>query len=74
MPYSLILLVIVVAVAVHFVFASNASTPAKTCVAIISLASIALPYAVPTWSLACLLAQVVLVIVLLLYATFHGAG
>ena len=72
MPYGLILLVVVVAVAGQFVFASNASTPAKALVAIIAVASIALPYAIPHWSLATLLAQVVLVIILLLYAKFHG--
>lgn len=72
MPYSLILLVVVLAVAGHFVCASDASTPAKALVAIAAMASIALPYAHPQWGLATLLAQVVFVIVLLLYAKFHG--
>ena len=72
MPYGLILLVVVVAVAGQFVFASGASLPAKALVAIASLASIALPYAFPQTGLAALLFQVVLVIALLLYAKFHG--
>lgn len=72
MPYGLILLVIVVAVAGQFVFASGASAPAKVLVATASVASIASPYAFPQTSLGALLAQVVLVIALLLYAKFHG--
>lgn len=72
MPYGLILLLVVVAVAGQFVFASDGSTPAKALVAIIAVASIALPYALPQWSLAMLLAQVALVIVLLLHAKVRG--
>ena len=72
MPYSLILLVVVAAIAGQFVFFSAASTPAKALVVIISVASIALPYVVPQWSLASLLGQVVLVIVLLLHAKVRG--
>ena len=72
MPYGLILLLVVVAVAGQFVFASDGSTPAKALVAIIAVASIALPYALPQWSLTMLLAQVALVIVLLLHAKVRG--
>lgn len=74
MPYGLILLVVVAFVAGHFVLASDASTPTRTLVAVVSVATIALPYCVPRWGLACLLAQVILVVVLLLHAKFRGVN
>ncbi|MFZ2236553.1 MAG: hypothetical protein WBP11_13810 [Dokdonella sp.] len=74
MPYDLILLVVVAVIAGQFVLASDASTPAKAFVAIASVTTVALPYLVPRWDLACLLAQVVLVIVLLLHAKFRGVN
>lgn len=74
MPYGLILLVVGAVVAGQFVLASDASTPARTLVAIASVATIGLSYLVPRWDLACLLAQVVLVIVLLLHAKFRGVN
>ena len=72
MPYGLILMVVVIVVAGQFVLASGASMPAKALVVIAALASIALPYAIPQTGLAALLFQVVLVIVLLLYAKVRG--
>ena len=72
MPYGLILLVVVVVVAGQFVLASGASMLARALVAIVSVASITLPYVDPQWSLAALLFQVALVIALLLYAKVRG--
>jgi hypothetical protein len=68
MPYSLILLVVVLAISGRFVLASDASTQAKSMVALVCAASIALPHALPQWQLFSLLVQVFLVIALLLHA------
>jgi hypothetical protein len=68
MPYSLILLVVVLAISGRFVLASDASTQAKSMVALVCAASIALPYALPQWQLLGLLVQVFLVIALVLHA------
>ena len=68
MPYSLILLVVVLAMSGRFVLASDASTRAKSMVAFVCVASIALPYALPQWQLFSLLVQVFLVIVLVLHS------
>lgn len=68
MPYALIATVVVLAIAGRFVIASNASRRAKAFVALVCLASIALPYVVPQWQLGCLLIQVLLVIALVMHA------
>ena len=72
MPYFLILLMVVLVVTGRFVFASDAKTRTKAMVALVCLASVAVPYAMPRWHLVSVLAQVLLVIILVFYSKFHG--
>lgn len=74
MPYGLILLVVVLVISGRFVLVSNASGRTKVIVALVCVASITVPYALPKWQLAGLLGQVFLVIALVLHSKVKGAA
>ncbi len=72
MPYSMIALLVALALAGQFVFAQDASVRAKALVSAVFITSVLLPLGFPQWQLAGLLLQVMLVIGLVIYRKFHA--
>ena len=72
MTYGLILLLVVLVVSGRLVLASHAPRRAKVIVALVCIASIAMPYVLPQWQLVGALGQALLVTALVLHSKVKG--
>lgn len=72
MPYTLLASLLASVLSIRFLLSADAYPRSKACVGVAWVVSLVLPHAVPSWALAGVLLQVVLVIGVLMHARVHA--